>query len=623
MSSVRVPVGVAAVAALVSLSLAGAVPGQAVSGKPTAAPATFTPNVRADAGETGSSQNEPQVTVDQTGMAYVAWQSSSGGAGGASGIARTLDGVHVTYLGDPDHGNKDNGDTALATTSWTSPTQTVAPGPAGSQAVFFSELGRTVPGCPAGAINIRASYSEDRGGKFTGTNATCQPAQVDRNWIAAYTDPKYRGTPDARAHTWVYQEYHDFAISMVWLTVSSDGGTTWDTVNQHPAEQGNAIITSACNVTPGGVAVDQNGAHAGRVYVAWTTTDAPRSQAEGCNITEAAPFTHVYISYSDDHGATWTSRVAWNDPCAPSPPTPPSNPLTCADNQAIFTPVAVDDAGNVYVAFADYPDSHTAPSAPQFDVAVAWSSDGGDSWSGGSVDNPGTPRIADSDVGTHYFPWLAAAGNGAVDVVWYGTPEIETLSTQQKPTPASANAVWNVYMGQSLDVIHGAPFVQSKVSNHDIYFGDICTVGIFCSPAGPVVLGSGADRTLYDDFGMAIGPDGGARIAWTDARDSWNDTVKPGGDPTAQTTHVYFACQQSGRGLHGEVVTGCGKSELPVSGDGDRGAGVVGGNAAAASTTAAVALPNTAAVGAAGAAGLAVLALLAGVRRRGRTRRLG
>jgi hypothetical protein len=591
---------------------------------PVASVATFTRNVRADAAEKDAGQNEPQVVVDQTGAAYVAWQGSTGK--GKTAVSRTTDGLHFTYLGNPDPGFADVGDTALATTSWTSPTQTVPVGPAGSQAVLYSVLGGTQsPTCPMGKVfNIRASYSEDGGQTWNATDATCQPAQIDRNWIAAYTEPKYRGTLDARAHTWVYQEYHDFAISMVWVSVSSDGGTTWDTLGQHPAEQpGGALIANACNVTPGGIAVDQRGAHPGRVYVAWTTSDTNHN-AQGCNITEAEPFDHVYVSYSDDHGSTWTTHAAWNDPCAPNPPVPPANPLSCSDDQEIFTPIAIDDAGNAYVAFVDMPDSHTAPAAPQFDVAVAWSTDGGDSWSGGAVDSPGKPRIATSDAGTHYFPWLTAAGNGAVDVVWYGTPYVQGLSQMQKPAPAPDSAVWNVYMGQSLDVIHGAPFVQSKVSDHAMYFGDICTVGIFCDRTlGPSVLGSGGDRILLDDFGVAIGPDGGARVAWTDARDSWTGTCQPGaGDnstTTCQKTHLYFACQTSGTGLHGELVIGCGQSVPAVTTvspgttagttmSGGAGTPASGGSTASAPQPAS--LPNTAAAaGAPSAAGLAALLL--------------
>jgi hypothetical protein len=542
-----------------------AAPGRAVD-PPAAPPAMFTPNVRADAAEDGSGQNEPQVIVDQAGVTYVAWQSSTL-PGASSAVARTNDGFNFTDDRNPDVANAGIGDVALATTSWTSPTETVPVGPAGSQAVMFSELGAAQdPTCPQGAINILATYSTDQGGSWTPNDATCQSLQVDRNWMAAYTEPAFRGTPQAQDHTWVYQTYHDFGISMMWLTVSSDGGKTWDTLNQHPAEQvGLPLLQNGCNTTPGSIAVDQRGSHAGRIYITWTSSDLVRNLTQGCNITEAEPFDHVYLSYSDDHGSTWQTRTVWNDPCSPSPPLPPTNPLECADDQDIFPPVAVDDAGNVFVAFVDMPDSLTAPAAPEFDIGVAWSTDGGDTWSGGTPDNPGTPRIANTGHGTHYFPWITAAGNGAVDVAWYGTPYAAGLSTQQKPSPAPDSAVWNVYMGQSLDVLNGAPFTESKVSDHDMYFGDICTVGIFCDRIlGPTVLGTGGDRILLDNLGIAIGPDGGARVAWTDTRDSWSDTCKPGAadNSTApcQAQHLYFSCQQGGVGLHGETVRGCGRS---------------------------------------------------------------
>ena len=55
----------------------------------------------------------------------------------------------------------------------------------------------------------------------------------------------------------------------------------------------------------------------------------------------------------------------------------------------------------------------------------------------------------------------------------------------------------------------------------------------------------------------------GARIAWTDAHDSWAGSCNPGGDVTCQTTHVRFACQKSGLGLAGQKITGCGQAKRP------------------------------------------------------------
>src|SRR5205807_1962520 len=106
------------------------------------------------------------------------------------------------------------------------------------------------------------------------------------------------------------------------------------------------------------------------------------------------------------------------------------------------------------------------------------------------------------------------------DVVYYRTAYVQGTGLAQKPAAAPSTAVWDVYMSQTLD--GGRTFTTSKVSDAPdstggIYFGDICTTGIFCS-ATPPGSGWGADRILYDDFGVAIGPDGGARIIWTDAR---------------------------------------------------------------------------------------------------------
>jgi hypothetical protein len=120
-------------------------------------------------------------------------------------------------------------------------------------------------------------------------------------------------------------------------------------------------------------------------------------------------------------------------------------------------------------------------------------------------------------------------------------------------------------MSQSLD--GGQTWTQSAVSDHPVYFGDICSTGIFCGQGS--AFGWGDDRILLDDFGVAVGPDGGARVAWTDAHDAWTGSCAPGGDVSCQSgkTHIEFACQSDGRGLDGQDISGCGKSRgtVPVT----------------------------------------------------------
>lgn len=562
--STRLRVGIVAVAATL---LTAAVAGPAAAAPPTAG---FGPNVRADLGDGPATkgQNEPQVTVDQSGAAYATWQS---GKDGCAATSKTTDGTNFTYLGLPDPasaangcglGSGDIGDVAFAHNSFVQPYLDEPFGPVGASAVYWGNLSAT---SDCGPIEIRNAAALDGSTWTRQTTAGCMPAQIDRPWLASYTPPQYRGTAQAADHTSLYYEYHDFGASNIWVNVSTDGGQSWSQPINAVQPGSPQALTSTCNTIPGGIAVDQNGAHRGRIYAVWSTSDLHENIVQGCNYTQGEAFDHIFLSYSDDGGQTWTSTTVFNDPCDPNPPAPPSNPSDCQDVSELFTSIAVDDAGNVYVAYID---RDVSKPTPEYDAYVATSTDGAKTF---------TAHRASGDTGTHYEPWVAAAGDGGVDLVYYDTPYVEGTGALNKPAGAPPTAVWTVQMSQSLD--GGNTWTQSPVSDHPIYFGDICTTGIFCG-AAPPGSGWGNDRTLFDDFGVAVGPDGGARVAWTDARDSWNDTCQPGDTVTCQTTHVYFACQRSGAGLAGQTIEGCGRSSggAPVATTGTRGVGVVSGN---------------------------------------------
>jgi hypothetical protein len=528
--------------------------GVAASGGASGPPpkAGFTAAVRADSAETSSGQNEPQLTVDQSGEAYITWQLGQNG----SDVSKTHDGVHFTYLGYPDPadpnsgiGTGDIGDVTISRSSFPNPVQDSAADGSGNNGVFWGNLGQGGPTCAETPIQIRSAVSLDGSSWTRQQTAGCEPAQIDRPWLAAYTPPAYRGTDQAASHTDLYYEYHDFGASNIWVETSTDGGQTWAPTPLSAIQAGSAQqATTTCNTIPGGIAVDENGAHRGRIYSVWETSDLNENAVQGCNYTQAEAFDHIFLSYSDDGGATWTSRTVFNDPCAPNPPIPPTSPGSCQDVSEIFSSIAVDQAGNVYVGYVR---RNISQAKPEYDIYVATSSDGGNTF---------TSHKANTDSGTHYFPWVTAGGNGGVDVVFYDTPYVEGVGALNKPAAAPPTAQWTVQMSQSLD--GGKTWTQSNVSGHPIYFGDICTTGIFCGLA-PSSFNWGNDRILFDDFGVAAGPDGGARIAWTDASGSWTSACKPGGTVSCQTTHIEFACQKSGLGLASQQINGCAQTKKP------------------------------------------------------------
>jgi hypothetical protein len=187
------------IARLLLIGACALVIGVATGGTATGPPpkAGFTAATRADKGEATSGQNEPQVTVDQSGTAYVTWQGGQNG----SDTSKTHDGTHFTYLGYPDPatpnsgiGTGDIGDVTLAPSSFPNPVQDTTADTTGNNAVFWGNLGQGGPTCAETPIQIRAAATIDGSTWARQATAGCEPLQIDRPWLAAYTPPAFRGT---------------------------------------------------------------------------------------------------------------------------------------------------------------------------------------------------------------------------------------------------------------------------------------------------------------------------------------------------------------------------------------------------------------------------------------------
>jgi BNR/Asp-box repeat len=341
------------------------------------------------------------------------------------------------------------------------------------------------------------------------SNASGQPALVDRQWVDAWIPPGHTTSTAT-----VCMTYHDFGPSQMWVSCSTDGGKTFgvpvDAITSPLAQ-----ADSYCNTIPGGLKIVPSGPHAGRIYIAWLAAD-PLNPTTGCNLTQLAAFHSIWSAYSDDGGQTWTDRLVYD-----------AGPLH--DGSEIFADLTLDNQGNPYVAFV-------MNLRTQYDIWVEASFDGGATWNGSS-DGTGAPYLVDNDQGTHFFASIAAGNPGEVDVAYLDTPTLIGSTAYGKPNePAGdANANWNLYVGQSTNLMSGSPtFTDTRLTPTAMHHGDICTLGLFCAAV------PGTNRDLLDFIDVQVDGNGLFHVAYTDdnnyaagalvmANQTGGVTVGPGG----------------------------------------------------------------------------------------------
>ena len=139
---------------------------------------------------------------------------------------------------------------------------------------------------------------------------------------------------------------------------------------------------------------------------------------------------------------------------------------------------------------------------------------------------------------TNFFPAIAVGNPGQVDVAYIGTPTAVPTLPYGKPQPGGdPNALWNVYLAQTLDLF-AAPAPSWSVvqaTPTPMHQGDVCTLGIFCIPFL-------SNRNLLDFIDLSIGTDGRAHVAYTD------DFSDPAG--------AIYAANQTGGSTVGKPVFG-------------------------------------------------------------------
>ncbi|TME69762.1 MAG: exo-alpha-sialidase [Chloroflexi bacterium] len=367
---------------------------------------------------------------------------------------------------------------------------------------------------------------------------SCSPFGVDRDWVAASILPPATKTSQAE----VVLMYHDFyGPSQIWVNISHDGGATFGAPQEvlaSPAVTPGAVTGTLvaqgytfCNTVPAGVGIAPPGSpHAGRIIVAWIAADLAQN-ATGCNISMLQSFHTLWVSYSDDNGVTWTPQQAFDAGFGHDASTP-------------FASFTLDNQGNPYYGFANNLNSNPATCSAEstagtvqsdtsceYDMYVVWSSDGGKTWDGGGGIIPGSAARAyrvnsTAETGTHWFPAIAAAAPGRVDVAYLRTTEILPTDPFGKadaggcagpqapgnPPTYPPACQWNLYAGQSVNLTSSpasATWTVTQITTTPMHVGDICNLGIFC-------LAPSSNRNLLDFIMEDLDQKGCAHIAYAD-----------------------------------------------------------------------------------------------------------
>ena len=476
----RVPTAVPAVVGIAAVVVA------AFGLSPGALAATAPPGYSvADVGAYGG---EPSIASDHSGRLYDTTPS-----GGTITYTSTNHGASWSQVSTADPAS---GDDCLATDQ--------------ANSVYLCNLAGSVETAP---LQADVWKSTDHGqswtrGQIAGTGSvcgtSCSPFGVDRDWVAASIPPPFSDT----GHAEVVLMYHDFfGPSEIWTNISHDGGATFGppapvlatAVNGNPAT---AVVVGAetfCNTVPAGVAIAPPGTpHAGRIFVAWIAAD-PVQNATGCNVTMLQSFHNFFVSYSDDNGLTWTAQQAFDAGAGHDASTP-------------FVSFTIDNQGNPYFGFTINLQSDQtcatlsgaalqAATKCEYDAYMLWSSDGGSTWDGGGGLLPGSAATAYrvspvGETGTHQFPTISAGDPGKATVSYLRTPFIEPTDSLGKFLPGgcagSATAPyavgpcpWNLYASQSVNLNQGpsgASWSETQITTTPTHVGDICNLGIFCTP---------------------------------------------------------------------------------------------------------------------------------------------
>jgi hypothetical protein len=373
--------------------------------------------------------------------------------------------------------------------------------------VYFSDL--------QGLTNFSNSTSSDSGRSWNTTCTAVNATGVDRQWIGVDNNGGTKAIGDGADDGRLYEDYDNVQQNsdsdnllgnQLVMNESVDGvhyGAKCQAAN-FPCPLPPAVITRDEGI-PGNVVVDNtNSPFRHRVYavhtggtnesvvVTWCSgkdgDDTAAKVADDCTDPTQASMDPGHVN------------VNWHDSVVRA--APPTDQKERWLTGFLFASVAVDQAGNIYVTWSEYPyhlddSGNTVVDGPGV-VRLAESTDGAKTWKG-------PYNISPPALGNNVMPWVTAGSPGRVGIAWYGAEEAEENGNFGPDT--LDHGLWNVYYAESIDALDAAPkFTIGLVSDHPAKFGNISTQG----------LGGSPDRSLGDFMQVQTGTQGEAVISYVD-----------------------------------------------------------------------------------------------------------
>jgi hypothetical protein len=436
---------------------------------------------------------EPDVAVDAThtasrGRLYSSWPN---------GFSTT-----ISYLARSD----DHGDSFHPTGGSAAGKPATCVGGGDSEMQLDGKDGQLLFADLQGLTNFSTSASSDGGDTFTTSCTGVTGAGVDRQWIAiddnGGTSAIGTGAGDGRAYLFYDNILQNTSTSNLAgnqpvVNVSSDGVNYGGCIATSTACKSQAAVISAEDDIVGNAFVDNN-PKSSRYHAVSEVRGSSNSKkvlfstcrgaAPGTPTTAAATAALCADPTAFAPGDTGLVNTHWSDHVVSTVPT--------GYTVKSFVVGAIDTAGNLYVTWCQYPLKGSGAYDGPGEVMVATSTNGGTTWSTPHrLNPPSQPAVI--------FPWIAAGDPGRVDVVWYGAP----ASGDPYGPDAANHALWDVYLGQSLNALASKPtYTLTKVSDHHVKYSGISTGG----------LGGSADRSLGDFLEVRTGLSGEALVSYVD-----------------------------------------------------------------------------------------------------------